>query len=119
MLGRSMNNQNYQVLVYADIKTDPERYQSDINDLLEKAKKHGCTIQQPSSYPIPFISEMQTPHGTIRIEIENQTLRLIPLDDASFITNGIVNMAPFIQLGLQMLQDVAIYEIQAKSFETK
>ena len=122
-----MNTQNYRVLVYSDIKAQLDRrdrennrsFESDINDLISKARKHGCTIAQPSTYPIPFISEMQTPNGAVRLEVEHQELRFIPLDDTSFITNGIVNMAPFIQLALNMLEDVVVIEIQVKSFEPK
>lgn len=125
--GTPMNTQNYQVLVYADIKADIDKYdsdqdrsfESDINDLISKARKHGCTIPQPPSYPVPFISEMQTPHGAVRLEVAHQEMRLIPIDDASFIVNGVINMAPFIQLALNMLEDVVIIEIQAKNFEKK
>ena len=121
-----MNTQNYYVLVYADIKVRLDRseretrsFESDINDLIAKARKHGCTVAQPSDYPVPFISDMQTPHGVVRMEVEHHTLRLIPIDDASLIKDGIINMAPFIQLTLDMLEDIAIYEIEVKNFETK
>lgn len=112
-----MKNLSYKVVIFADICGNSESYRVDIEYIISNAYSHSFNLISTSGFTIPCKILIRDKGGDIKLSIEKHELALIPVEQSSVVCFDKLNLRFYIQLGLDLLKDIEIWQIEGKCFE--